>query len=134
MTGEATRRDRPERRESVVELIAAMRRISGLLESPLGTGANGLPSELGEVCFDHLKAAAADLADTEPVTLDDLAALTAYAQVHCVVGAQASRDFDPVIASRHLEIAVALLGKAVAKLQTMTGLDPADFGLGQRLN
>lgn len=67
-------------------------------------------------------------------SLDDLAALTAYAQAHCALGAQASREFDPVIASEHLEIAVALLAKATAQLHTMTGLAPDDFGLGQRLN
>lgn len=135
MTGEATpQRDRPDRPGTVAGLISAMQQMTGLLQSSLGTGANGLPTELGRVCFAQLKASAADLADAEPVTLDDLAALVAYARAHCSLGAQASRDFDPVIATEHLEIAVALLGKASTQLHTMTGLAPDDFGFGQRLN
>lgn len=67
MTGEATpQRERVDRPGTVVELISAMQRITGLLQSSLGTGANGLPTELGHVCFAQLKAAAADLADAEP--------------------------------------------------------------------
>ncbi len=135
MTRKAIQRGEPDRADSsVVELIAAMQRITGLLQSSLGTGANGLPTELGQACFAQLKAAAADLAEAEPASLDDLAALVAYARAHCSIGAQASRDFDPVIATEHLEVAGALLAKASTQLRNMTGQPAAELGLGHRLN
>jgi hypothetical protein len=137
MTGKSTQQGKPERLESsVVELVGAMRRIAGLMNSGVGRRPDGSLSEVGQVCSEQLKAAETELIgpETTPASFEDLAALTAYAKAHCVLGAQAARELDPLLAAEHMELALAVLGKTSTQLETITGVATVDLGLGFRLN
>ena len=114
----------------VYDLVASMRRIGGLLHSPLGKASDGTLSPTGELALEQLEAAVSELlsADVDPEGLPDVQALTEYARACLSFAVKALGEADIERTETHLAVVLVLLGKASQGLEQVTGISAEHLG------